>query len=324
MSHIRENYGGSLPHADMTVIDLQNVSKRFDDVVAVSALDLQIESGEIFGFLGPNGAGKTTTIDIMLDYVRPTTGTVRVLGHDVSEESHAVRQQVGILPEGAAVWDRLTGRQHLEFAIESKEADDDPEAILERVGIPDAAERRAGGYSKGMAQRLLLGMALVGEPDLLVLDEPSTGLDPNGAREMRSIVKEENARGATVFFSSHILEQVEAVCDRVGIMNKGEMVATDSIAGLRESVGSGSTLSVSVDHIPDEATAELESLDTVTAVSVEQTDTGEQLTVTGTGSNTELLRILESHGVSVQDFRTTEASLDEVFRAYTTEQEVSS
>ena len=306
----------------MTVIDVQNVSKRFDDVVAVSALDLQIDAGEIFGFLGPNGAGKTTTIDIMLDYVRPTSGSVAILGHDVSEESYEIRKRVGILPEGAAVWDRLTGRQHLEFAIESKHATDDPDAILERVGIPDAADRRAGGYSKGMAQRLLLGMALVGEPDLLILDEPSTGLDPNGAREMREIVLEENDRGATVFFSSHILEQVEAVCDRVGIIANGEMVATDSIQGLRQSVGSGSTLRATVDHAPAAAIAELEALETVSAVETEESKAGTQIAVTGTGSNTKVLGILEAHDVTVHDFRTAEASLDEVFRAYTTDEGV--
>ena len=307
----------------MTVIDVQNVSKHFDDVVAVSALNLQIKSGEVFGFLGPNGAGKTTTIDIMLDYVRPTTGSVQILGQDVSEASYAIRNHVGILPEGAAVWDRLTGRQHIEFAIESKEATDDPDAILDRVGIAEAADRRAGGYSKGMAQRLLLGMALVGEPDLLILDEPSTGLDPNGAREMRQIVLEENERGATVFFSSHILEQVESVCDRVGIIANGEMVATDSIAGLRQSVGAGSTLRASVDSVSDAAIEAIKSIDSVSDVATDQTEDGQEIIVTGTGSNAEILSVLEENDVTVHDFRTAEASLDDVFRAYTTDKEVS-
>ena len=308
---------------DMTAIALDGVTKRFGDVVAVSDLSLQIQDGEIFGFLGPNGAGKTSTIDLLLDFSRPTAGRVEVLGRNTRTDSVAIRSQVGVLPEGATVWDRLTGRQHLEFAIESKGATDDPEALLERVGIPDAADRKAGGYSKGMAQRLLLAMALVGEPDLLILDEPSTGLDPNGAREMREIVREENARGATVFFSSHILEQVEAVCDRVGIMREGEMVAVDTIEGLRDSVGDGGSLTVTVDRAPAETLDRLNALDQVTNVTTHEEDGGAVIVVHGDGSNATILSVLEEDGIEVIDFRTQEASLDEVFRAYTTTEEVS-
>src|SRR6056297_4159138 len=150
----------------MSAIQLSSVTKRFDDVEAVRNLDLTVESGEIYGFLGPNGAGKSTTINMLLDFVRPTDGEIRVLGRDVHDESVAVREHLGVLPEGFSVYDRLTGRQHLEFAIESKGADDDPDAILDRVGLSGDGDRKAGGYSKGMAQRLVLGMALVGHPDL--------------------------------------------------------------------------------------------------------------------------------------------------------------
>jgi len=175
----------------------------------------------VYGFLGPNGAGKSTTIDMVLDLVRPTEGTVRVLEQDATTDGVAIRKRTGVLPDGFAVYDRLTGRQHVEFAVRSKEADDDPDALLDRVGLLDDADRKAGGYSKGMRQRLALAMALAGDPDLLILDEPSSGLDPAGAKEMREIVRAEADRGATVFFSSHILEQVEAVCDRVGILREG-------------------------------------------------------------------------------------------------------
>ncbi|MGM0604826.1 MAG: ABC transporter ATP-binding protein, partial [Halobacteriota archaeon] len=217
----------------MVAIQLDGVSKRFGAVTALRNVDLTVESGEIFGFLGPNGAGKSTTIDILLDFVRPSAGSATVLGYDAQADSTAVRSRTGVLPDGYHVYDRLSGRDHVRFAIESKGADEDPIALLERVGIADAADRRAGGYSKGMTQRLVLAMALVGEPELLILDEPSTGLDPNGAREMREIIRAEADRGATVFFSSHILEQVEAICDRVGILNEGRLVALDSIDGLR-------------------------------------------------------------------------------------------
>jgi ABC-2 type transport system ATP-binding protein len=295
-------------------INITGLTKQFGDVVAVRNVDLTVEEGEIFGFLGPNGAGKSTTINVLLDFIRPTDGTVRVLGQDAQAESQAVRERTGVLPEGYDVYDRLTGRQHLEFAIESKNADDDPEQLLERVGIPEAIDRKAGGYSKGMAQRLVLAMALVGEPDLLILDEPTTGLDPNGAREMREIIREERDRGATIFFSSHILEQVEAVCDRVGILREGEIVAVDTIENLRASVGSGSTLTVRVDRVTDAA---VEAARDVPGVSNVRAD-GNALTMQTDGSKTDVLDAIESTGVEVRDFSTEEASLEELFAAYTT------
>ena len=302
----------------MAAIELSGVTKRYGDVTALHDLDLQVQSGEIYGFLGPNGAGKSTTIDILLDFVRPTSGTATVLGHDAHDESLAIRQRIGVLPEGFHVYERLTARQHLEFAIESKDADDDVDELLERVGIPEAADRKAGGFSKGMQQRLALAIALVGEPDLLILDEPSTGLDPNGAREMRQIINEEADRGATVFFSSHILEQVEAVCDRVGILQQGELVAQDTIRGLREAAGTGSTLTVTVEELTPDVVEAVEDVPGVTSVDTDR----DVLTVSAEdASKTDILDAIEATGGEVVDFATREASLDDVFAAYTNDRD---
>ncbi|WP_122090792.1 ABC transporter ATP-binding protein [Halalkalicoccus subterraneus] len=313
----------------MAAIELRDVSKRYDDsgglrppgsrtssddVVAVDGLDLTVREGEVFGFLGPNGAGKSTTIDMILDFVHPSQGSIEVLGYDAHEESLAVRKRTGVLPEGFDVYDRLTGRKHVELAVDSKGASDDPDALLKRVGIADAADRKAGDYSKGMTQRLALAMALVGEPDLLVLDEPSTGLDPNGALEMREIIREEVARGATVFFSSHILGQVDAVCDRVGILREGRLVAEDSVAGLREAAGTDTTLRITVGELPSRAVDRVRALDGVSGVEQD----GSVLRVgVESGSKTAVLSALESEGAEVRDFETEEASLEDLFRAYT-------
>lgn len=314
----------------MAAIELDGVTKRYGEggialpgrrrtsVEALSDLDLTVEEGEIYGFLGPNGAGKSTTINILLDFARPSSGTARVLGHDAQAESLAVRERTGVLPEGFDVYDRLTGRQHLQFAIDSKSADDDPEALAERVGIPDAIDRKAGGYSKGMAQRLVLGMALVGRPDLLILDEPSTGLDPGGAREMRDIIREERSRGATVFFSSHILGQVEAVCDRVGILRDGTLVTEDSVEGLRDATSAEATLVVEVDRMPDGAVEEVRALPEVSEARAEGT------TITAScqdSSKAAVLNAIEDTGASVEDFTTEEASLEDVFMSYTSDGE---
>jgi len=302
----------------MAAIELDGVTKRFGGVTALQSVDLTVEEGAIFGFLGPNGAGKSTCINILLDFVRPTDGTARVLGYDAYEGSTEIRERTGVLPEGYDVYDRLTGYQHLEFAIESKGADDDPDELLDRVGLsPEEGERKAGGYSKGMAQRLVLAMALVGEPDLLLLDEPTSGLDPNGARMLRDIVREESERGATVFFSSHILGQVEAVCDSVGILNEGELIAKDSVEGLRAAATGDTKLVVTVggdDAAVETAQAAVADLDSVVDTATED----DRLTVDcDNGAKMTVLNAIEDAGITVEDFEAQEASLEELFASYT-------
>ncbi|WP_330632243.1 ABC transporter ATP-binding protein [Halocatena halophila] len=298
----------------MAAIELHGVTKRFGSVRALDDLELTVPEGEIYGFLGPNGAGKSTTIDVLLDFVRPTAGRATVLGHDAQSESRAIRSRVGVLPDGYHVYDRLTGRQHVQFAMDSKGIDGEPAPVLERVGLTEAIDRRAGGYSKGMAQRLVLGMALVGKPDLLILDEPSTGLDPAGARRMREIIREEAARGAAVFFSSHILGQVDAVCDRVGILRDGRLVAEDTPQNLRSSIGFQSKMVVHVDRTPSDIRQRLSALQGVTDVAVAD---GTITVESADDSKSAVLTTIEESGVAVEDFTTESASLEDLFMAYT-------
>ncbi|MFB6178595.1 MAG: ATP-binding cassette domain-containing protein [Halorientalis sp.] len=299
----------------MPAIRTAGLTKRYGhDVYAVDDLSLTVEEGEVFGFLGPNGAGKSTTIDVLLDYVRPTAGTARVLGYDAQREAEAIHQRVGILPDGYSLYDRLSGRDHVNFAIDLKDASDDPDAILDRVGLDaKAAARPAGTYSKGMSQRLALGMALVGDPDLLVLDEPSSGLDPDGIRDIREITREHAVDGGTVFFSSHVLSQVEAVCDRVGILKNGRLVAVDTIDGLREAVGTGSTISLTVDDPPTGLT--VAGLEDVTDLHIE----GDVVRATCTDPTAKVAVIdaVRAAGSAVLDVETHEPSLEELFTEYT-------
>jgi ABC-2 type transport system ATP-binding protein len=304
---------------EMAAIRTNGLTKHYDggilgtDVTAVDDLDLVVEAGEVYGFLGPNGAGKSTTIDMLLNYARPTEGTVEVLGSDAIAESGAVSERVGILPEGYGLYDRLTGRRNLEFAIEWQDADDDPATLLERVGLDaDDAARPVGDYSKGMTQRLALAMALVDDPELLILDEPSSGLDPNGIRRLREIVREEADSGTTVFFSSHILNQVEAVCDRVGILDDGELVAVDTVDGLREAAGASSTLELTM---ADGVTADVVGTDGVADVEVR----GGRLRVTCIDSRAKarIVADLVDRGHEIVDVGSESASLEELFSAYT-------
>ena len=297
----------------MPAIDTDGLTRRFGDLTAVDALNLTVEDGEVFGFLGPNGAGKSTTINMLLGFLRPSEGSATVLGHNAARESRAVRQRTGLLPEGFELYENLTGREHVKSAIQTKGADDDPDHLIERVGLePEAARRRAGGYSKGMTQRLALAVALVGNPDLLILDEPSSGLDPKGAKLLREIVREEADRGATVFFSSHILGQVEQVCDRVGIMNKGEMVAVDTIDALRDQMGAESLVKADVAGSPDtDAVAALDGVRSVTA-------DGSHVEVACTEPEAKMpaLRALDD-AATVTDIDVENADLEALFERYT-------
>jgi ABC-2 type transport system ATP-binding protein len=305
-----------------SAIETDGLTKRYgsgaDAVHAVSDLSLRVERGEVFGFLGPNGAGKSTTIDLLLDYVRPTAGSATVLGHDAHADAERVRERVGVLPEGFGLYDRLTGRRHLEFAAEWADADGvDVGALLSRVGLdPGDADRPAGDYSKGMCNRLALAMALVGDPDLLILDEPASGLDPNGVRRLREIVRAEADRGTTVFFSSHVLGQVEAVCDRVGILDDGELVAVDTVDGLREAVGAGSELRL---RLPEGASVDVD-VDVAAVEGVERVRrAGTRLHVTPEHprAKARVVARLWTAGVEVLDVDSEGVSLEDVFAAYT-------
>jgi len=297
----------------MTALQTFDLTKRFGDVVAVRDLNLAVESGEVFGFLGPNGAGKSTTISMLLGFLNPSEGRATVLGHDATGESRAVRSRVGLLPEGYDVYPNLTGREHVASAIETKGAADDPDAVIERVGLdPDDARRPAGDYSTGMRQRLMLGVALTGSPDLLILDEPSSGLDPQGIKRLRSIVREEADRGATVFFSSHILGEVERVCDRVGIMNAGELVAVDAIDDLREEMGAGGVVEATVESAPE--------LDPIRAVEgVREVEHGGgvvRVTCADPRAKMPALRRIDD-ATTVTDVAVEDTSLESLFEEYT-------
>ena len=297
----------------MTVLQTSGLTKRFGEVVAVRDLDLSVDDGEVFGFLGPNGAGKSTTINILLGFLDPSEGQATVLGNDATTQSRAVRRRVGLLPEGYDVYENLTGREHVVSAIETKGGDDDPDEIIDRVGLdPDDATRPAGDYSTGMTQRLMLGVALTGSPDLLILDEPSSGLDPEGIKRLRRIVREEAERGATVFFSSHILGQVEKVCDRVGIMNEGRLVAVDTIDDLREEMGAGGVVEATVEATPD--LDSLRALDGVREVRA----TGDTVRVTCSDPRAKMpaLRRIDD-AVQVTDIDVDDASLESLFEEYT-------
>ena len=301
----------------MAVVEFDGVEKRFGTVAAVEDLSLAVEEGEIYGFLGPNGAGKTTTFNLLLDFVEPSRGSVSVFGRDASTESTYVRHRTGVLAEDYGVYARLSGREHLRFAIRTKDAADDPDDVLERVGLRDAADRRAGSYSKGMRQRLAIAMALVGAPDLLVLDEPSSGLDPNGGVLFRRLIREERDRGATVFLSSHLLEEVQALCDRVGILSDGRLLAEGTVDELLDRATVRPKMTVEVDVVPDDLPTDLRDVDGVFAVTVHENSTTVEIRCDDGPSKFRALSAVVESGAGLVDFETAAVPLNEAFQRIT-------
>ena len=302
----------------MTAIRTESLRKEFGDTVAVDDITLEIETGEVFGFLGPNGAGKSTTINMLLDFVRPTSGSAAIFEYDIHEDSQAVRRRTGVLPEGFALYDRLSGVKHLRLAGRTKGVDVDPAAILDRVGLsPEDGARDVGGYSKGMQQRLALGMALVGDPDLLIMDEPSSGLDPTGISEMQDLVRAEAERGTTVFFSSHILHHVEEVCDRIGVMNGGRLVAVGTLAELYDQVGGTATVELDVDSPPDPSLDSLPEIDGIS--NVHRHDGTIQVICGKPRAKAAAITQVQQSGATVTDVRIDDRDIDDLFATLTTD-----
>ncbi len=249
----------------MDAIRTENLSKRYRSLTAstdaLAGLDLEVAQGEIFGYLGPNGAGKTTTLKLLMGLVRPTRGRAWLSGCSVDDPS--ARRDAGFMPEHPSFPGHLSVRELLTLGgrlsgLGRRDARRRAERLLERSGLQAAARKRARCLSKGMLQWLGLAQALVGEPSLLILDEPMSGLDPIGRRRMRDLILEERARGTTVFFSSHILADVEMICDRVGILLGGELVQCGRLSDILDRRLDG--VEIRVKELPAESAVDIERL----------------------------------------------------------------
>jgi ABC-type multidrug transport system ATPase subunit len=225
------------------MIRTQGLTKRFGRVLAVDDVDLDVREGDVYGFLGPNGSGKTTTVRMLLGLVLATSGTIEVLGREMPAGSAEVLPQVGALVEGPAAYAGLSGRANLALLDAMGSGGDRAsragriDGALERVGLGGIDRRPVRAYSLGMRQRLGLAAALIRTPRLLILDEPTNGLDPQGIREIRDLLLELNREGTTVFLSSHLLAEVEQLCDRVGVLDRGALVVQDRLDVLRGPTG---------------------------------------------------------------------------------------
>lgn len=228
-----------MSHSDTLAIETVGLVKQFGDQAAVAGISLSVPRGSVFGFLGPNGSGKTTTIRTLLGLAEPSSGSIHVLGNPVPRQLEQALPKVGALVEGPSFYPYMSGRKNL-FRYDAADRNSDPktraarvDAALERVGLSNAAHKKVHAYSLGMKQRLGLANALLKPRELLILDEPTNGLDPQGTREVRNLIRSLAAEGITIFVSSHLLSEIEQVCSHLAVMTSGRIVAQGSIEELR-------------------------------------------------------------------------------------------
>jgi ABC-2 type transport system ATP-binding protein len=303
----------------MPAIETRDLHRSFDDLLAVDGVDLEVSEGEIYAFLGPNGAGKTTTVRMLTTLLQPSGGTASVAGHDVVAEAGAVRRAIGVALQEAALDPLMKGREliQLQATLHGMPRDEGrrrAEALLERVGLTRAADRQVGTYSGGMRRRLDLASALVHEPRVLFLDEPTTGLDPVSRKSIWEEVEKLNNEGTTVFLTTQYLEEADNLADRVGIIDNGRIVVEGTPGSLKAEIGRPH-LEVKVADAAAEQADEilarfgkcLPSRDGVALVELE----------TGAAGVAPVVRALDDAGLAVESLDLVEPTLDDVFVAKT-------
>ena len=260
------------------MIEISHLTKRYGEHLAVSDLSFTVESGQIYGFLGPNGAGKSTTMNIMTGCLSATEGSVRIDGHDIFEEPGKAKKLIGYLPEQPPLYMNETPEEYLRFVGEAKglrgfELEQQMDEVIRQTGIEDVAHRRISALSKGYRQRVGIAQALLGRPKVIILDEPTVGLDPIQIIEIRDLIHD-LGQNHTVIFSSHILSEVQTICDQIIMISKGKLVAFDTPENLEKHLLAPNEVTLTSDAGEDDVRMLLESMDHITDLTLEETESG--------------------------------------------------
>jgi ABC-2 type transport system ATP-binding protein len=300
-------------------IEVSNLTRLYGEQKAIDNISFTINKGEIVGFLGPNGAGKSTTMKIITGYLQPDEGEAIVNGIPVKKQPLQAKASIGYLPEANPLYYDQYVREYLDFVadvhgVPAKLKKDRIESVIQTVGLTLESKKKVGQLSKGYKQRVGLAAALIHDPEVLILDEPTTGLDPNQIIEIREVIKS-LGQNKTVLFSSHILQEVEAICDRVIIINRGKLVANDKLSNLRQQVNNSNLLKVTFKE-PLEA-AWLERLNSVQSVNKINTYEWELVCTDASEAKRQLLELSLQHNLNIISLQSGGQSLEDVFRSLT-------
>jgi len=303
------------------VVEARDIEKKYGDFKAVDGISFHVAQGEIFGLLGPNGAGKTTTILMLLGMTEPTAGEIKVCGYDPNKEPLKVKRIAGYLPENVGFYEDMTARENLLYLARLNGIPDDValkkiDDILETVGLSDVRDKFTGTYSKGMRQRLGLASVLIKDPKLVILDEPTTGIDPEGTEQVLSLIyKMSKEMGVSILLSSHLLYQVQQICDRVGIMFKGKMVAMGSIEEIgRQALGEREgIMKLSYEYINEEA---LDRLDEIEGIVEKRIDNHSIILKFNEDKKLDIVREVVMRGFLPIEVKGREYSLEEIYIRY--------
>jgi len=302
-----------------SLVETSSLTKHYGPIKAVDGLSLQMNPGEVYGFLGPNGSGKSTTILMLLGMTEPTSGTVSVAGHDPTRDPTSVKRQVGYLPEAVGFYPDLTGKRNLMYTAElnginKREAEQKVEEVLQMVQLSEAGHRPAGQYSRGMRQRLGLADVLLKEPKLVILDDPTLGLDPAGIQWLLNLIENmAKQKGIAVFLSSHQLHEVQRICDRVGIMSRGKMVLEGTVSELTASQDGGFEVYLEVQKSNKQLIDALSNMESVTSV----TTNGNKLTISSSVDlRNQVSEIAFEQKAGLVELRASNRSLEEIYLRY--------
>ena len=305
------------------MIHTKHLIKRYGTFTAVDGIDLNIPPGQIYGFLGPNGAGKTSTIMMLLGVVKPTAGEIRLFGEPYTPKRLDLRRRIGVVPEKHPVgmWSWMTAGEYLQMFAELfrvRDADRRIDHLLDRVGLAEVKDKKFAEFSRGMSQKLSIVRALLHDPDILFLDEPISGLDPFGIKQIRDLIMEENREGRTIFISSHLLSEMEKICQRVAIIFAGKLLAEDQMANLLTTLAKDREIHVDLEQLSTELVAGVKALDFVLDAAARETTLIVKVAKTGDNRKALSSYLIDQNQVPLS-IREKSLSLEEAFVTITQE-----
>lgn len=300
-------------------LEINNLTKTFKGFKAVDDVTFSVKKGEIFGFLGPNGAGKTTTIKAILGLIHPDSGKIIINGYNIKQNEIEAKRSIGYLPERVSFYDNLNPVQTLQFFSELQGEDTTlVNKLLEEVGLNNALNRKVGGFSKGMLQLLGIAQTMIGKIPVYIFDEPMSGLDPRWVKIVRDMIIRLNQQGATIMFSSHILSEVQNLCDRVVIINKGKIIAKDTVENINKYLKLKPRIELTIPDLRGEIPKKIKNIEGILSIEINQ----DKLMITcNTSDRINIISEIKNQGFIVKDVKTIEPSLEEAFMKLITEDE---